>query len=150
MITLGLNTTKDSLRYCVLQGNKGAPVLIHTEELHTNNMPSVQLLMNWYETTFTNLINRFSPEVIGIKVTLKADRSQIAHWYYPLGILQNIAYQQNIETHEFTYLNFVASKFGLHKSIDIYNYIDQYFGEQNPRLDKNQKYAVLAAWMCLE
>ena len=105
--------------------------------------------MNWYETTFQNLVARFSPESIGIKVSLNAKKDEIAPWYYPLGILHNISHQNRINTFEFVSGNFTASKFGMDKTINIYDYIDQYFGVFQPKWDKNQKYALLSAWMIL-
>ena len=101
------------------------------------------------ETTFQNLIVRFSPEKIGIKVSLNAKKDQIASWYYPLGLLHNISHQNKISTFEFVSSNFTASKFDLDKSINIYDYIYEKFGIFKPQWDKNQKYALLSAWMTL-
>lgn len=150
MSVLGINLEKNGFRYCVMDGQKGAPNIVYFEKIHTNNFPNTQLLMNWYETSFQNLITRFSPESIGIKVSLNATKDQIAPWYYPLGILHNIAHNHQINTFEFVSGNFTASKFGIDKTINIYDYIDQYFGIFQPKWDKNQKYALLSAWMILK
>ncbi len=150
MAVLGINLVKDGLRYCVLDGGRDSPTLVHYEKVQTNNFPNTQQLMNWYETTFQNLITRFSPETIGIKVSLNAKKAEIAPWYYPLGILHNLSHQNQINTFEFVSGNFTASKFGMDKSINIYDYIDQHFGVFQPKWDKNQKYALLAAWMNLK
>ena len=145
MTALGINLEKNGLRYCVLDGSKDSPAIVHYEKIHTNNLPNAQLLMNWYETSFQNLLTRFSPESIGIKVSLNAKKDEIAPWYYPLGILHNIAHQNRISTFEFVSGNFTASKFDMDKSINIYDYIDQHFGVFQPKWDKNQKYALLSA-----
>ncbi|MBN3065190.1 hypothetical protein H5A21_14135 [Pectobacterium aquaticum] len=150
MTVLGINLEKNGFRYCVLDGSKDSPRIVHYEKIHTNNFPNTQLLMNWYETSFQNLITRFSPKNIGIKVSLNAKKDEIAPWYYPLGVLHNIAHQNNISTFEFVSGNFTASKFGMDKSINIYDHIDQYFGIFQPKWDKNQKYALLSAWMILK
>ncbi|WP_041408823.1 hypothetical protein [Shewanella sp. MR-4] len=149
MVVLGINLVKDGLRYCVLEGNKNAPNIVHYEKVQTNNFPNTQQLMNWYETTFQNLITRFTPETIGIKVSLNAKKAEIAPWYYPLGILHNLSYRNQINTFEFVSGNFTATKFGMDKTVNIYDYIDQYFGVFQPKWDKNQKYALLSAWMLL-
>ena len=150
MAVLGINLEKNGLRYCVLDGDRDNPNLIHYEKVQTNNFPNAQQLMNWYETTFQNLITRFAPESIGIKVSLNAKKAEIAPWYYPLGILHNIAYQNRIGTFEFVSGNFTASKFDMDKSINIYEHIDQRFGIFQPKWDKNQKYALLSAWMIMK
>ncbi|EJK2994599.1 TPA: hypothetical protein ACMDNN_003641 [Vibrio cholerae] len=150
MSVLGISLEKNGLRYAVLDGTKAVPSLIGFENVQTNNFTSIQQLMNWYETTFQNLLSRYSPTSIGIKVSLNAKKDQISPWYYPLGLLHNMAYQNNIGTFEFVSGNFVASKFGLEKSTNIYDYIDLKFGVFQPKWDKNQKYALLAAWMVLK
>lgn len=150
MVVLGTTVEKNGLRYCVLDGGRGAPNIIHFEKVQTNNFPDTQQLMNWYETTFQNLIARFSPDSIGIKVSLNAKKAEIAPWYYPLGILHNLAHQSGISTFEFVSGNFTATKFGMDKTVDIYAYIDQHFGVFHPKWDKNQKYAMLSAWMLLK
>lgn len=150
MAVIGINLEKNGFRYCVLDGSKDSPGIVHYEKIHINNFPNAQLLMNWYETSFQNLITRFSPKNIGIKVSLNAKKDEIAPWYYPLGILHNIAHQNSISTFEFVSGNFTASKFDMDKSINIYDYIDQHFGVFQPKWDKNQKYALLSAWMVLK
>ena len=150
MATLGINLEKNGFRYTVLDGDKSNPHLIHFEKIMTNNFINTQQLMNWYETTFQNLITRFAPTTVGIKVSLNATKDSIAPWYYPLGLLHNICYQNNIGTYEFVSANFTATKFGLAKTINIYDYIDDTFGVFQPKWDKNQKYYLLSAWMLLQ
>lgn len=149
MAVLGINLEKNGLRYCVLKGDRDNPVLEQYEKVQTNNFPDTQQLMNWYETTFQNLLARFNPDSIGIKVSLNAKKAEIAPWYYPLGILHNLAHQNGTSTFEFVSGNFTATKFGMDKSVNIYDYIDDYFGVFTPKWDKNQKYALLSAWMVL-
>lgn len=150
MTVLGINLVKDGLRYCVLDGDKDKPTLIHHEKVQTNNFSNTQQLMNWYETTFQNLITRFSPKTIGIKVSLNAKKAEITPWYYPLGILHNLSHKNQINTSEFVSANFTASKFGMDKSVNIYDYIDKEVGLLQLRWDKNQKYAFLSAWMVMK
>lgn len=150
MTVLGINLEKNGLRYTVLDGGRIAPQIIHFEKTQANNFTTIPQLMNWYETTFQNLIVRFNPVAIGIKVSLEAKKDTIAHWYYPLGLLHKQAFQKGIETQEFVSQNFTSSKFDLDKSITIYDHIDNVFGIFTPKWDKNQKYSFLAAWMLLK
>lgn len=150
MTVLGINLEKNGLRYAVLNGTKDKPNLIHAEKTNTPNFSSIPQQMNWYETTFQNILTRFKPSKIGIKVSLDAKKDSIAPWYYPLGLLHKQAFQNEITTFEYVALNFTASKFGLDKTVNIYEHIDSTFGTFTPKWDKNQKYAVLSAWMVLE
>ena len=149
MAVLGINLEKNGFRFAILEGTKKAPNLIHAEKINTPNFSSIPQQMNWYETTFQNILTKFSPSIIGIKVSLDAKKDSIAPWYYPLGLLHNQAFQHGILTTEYVALNFTASKFDLDKTVDIYEHIDSIFGVFTPKWDKNQKYAVLSAWMKL-
>jgi len=149
MAVIGISLEKNGLRVVVLGGNKNNPLLISSEKIMTRNYTSIPQQMNWYETILQSLFTKFSPTNIGVKITLNAKKDCIAPWYYPLGLLHYQAYQQEINTTEFVPANFTSSKFDLPKTINIYDYIDTIFGTQVPKWDKNQKYAVLAAWMVL-
>ncbi|HAV5966184.1 hypothetical protein [Acinetobacter nosocomialis] len=149
MTVLGINLEKSGLRYAVLDGTKDSPILIHADKINSPNFSSIPQQMNWYETTIQNILTRFNPSQIGIKVSLDAKRDSIAPWYYPLGLLHQQAFQQGITTTEYVSANFTPSKFGLDKTVKIYDYIDSIFGIFTPKWDKNQKYAVLSAWMIL-
>lgn len=146
---MGICLVKNGLRYTILDGTREIPEVIHSDKLLTNNLTDTPMLMNWYETTFSNLLTRFNPDTIGIKVSLNAKKAEISHWYYPLGILHNLCHQQRIPTTEFVSGNFTSSKFDLDKTIKIYDHIDNIFGTFQPKWDRNQKYSVLSAWMLL-
>ncbi len=149
MAVLGISLVKNGFRYCVLDGNNDSPTIINFNKIEISLSHNPQKLMNWYETTFQNLITNFSPTIIGLKVTLDAKKDEIAPWYYPLGLIHNLSYKNQIKTVEFVPRNFTASKFGMHKSVDIYDYIDKNFGMFKPKWDKHQKYALLSAWMVM-
>ena len=150
MPILGINLEKNGMRYAVLDGTRSQPSIIHYEKVSATNFSNIPQAMNWYETTFQNLITRFRPTELGIKVSLQADKDEIAPWYYPLGILHKQAFQNGIATAEFVAANFTSSKFGLNKETTIYDHIDNIFGVFTPKWDKNQKYALLAAWMLMK
>jgi hypothetical protein len=150
MRVIGFNLETKSMRYTVLEGTKAAPVFMEKDRIVINATTSIPALMDWFESSFQNLINRVNPEIIGCKISLKGKKHQIPFWYYPYGILNNIAHKQGIDVSEFTSGNFTASKFGLPKTTNIYTHIDATFGTHPPHWDKNQKYSLLAAWMMLD
>ncbi|MBJ8554223.1 MULTISPECIES: hypothetical protein [Acinetobacter] len=149
MATLGISLEKNGLRVIVLDGGKSAPILKYSEKIESRNFSTIPQLMNWYESIFQSLLTKYEPSIVGVKISLNAQKGCIAPWYYPLGLLHYQAFKRDIEIKEFVSMNFTSSKFSLDKSINIYDHVDHIFGEQSPKWDKNQKYAVLAAWMVL-
>ena len=149
MTVIGITLDKSGYSYTVLDGDRSNPRLVAFDNIPINNCENTQQLVNWYETTFENLITRFNPAAIGAKVSLNAKKAEIAPWYYPLGLLHNISYRKGIVVHEFVSQNFTPSKFGFSKDVDIYNHVDATFGIQTPKWSKNQKSSVLAGWIIL-
>ena len=150
MRAIGFTLETKSLRYTILEGTKAAPVFVEKDRFVINAANSTPALMDWFESSFQNLIDRVKPDIIGCKISLNAKKNQIPFWYYPYGVLNIIAHKQNIQVTEFTSQNFTASKFGLPKGTNIYSHIDILFGTHPPHWDKNQKYFLLAAWMILD
>ncbi|HBS11733.1 MAG TPA: hypothetical protein DEO36_04205 [Flavobacteriaceae bacterium] len=149
MPVLGINLEKNGFRYTLLEGTKDAPKFIEKQKVAINAASDISELMDWYETTFQNLVSKYNPSIIGIKLSLDAKKASIPYWYYPYGVLHNISYKKKIEIFEFVPANFTPSKFGFKKSINLYNHIDDVMGVHKPHWDKSQKYSVLAAWMVL-
>lgn len=149
MSVLGINLEKNGFRFTILDGTKDVPKFIEKQKVAINATSNISELMDWYETSFQNLLTKYKPTKIGVKLSLDAKKASIPYWYYPYGILHNICFKQQLEVHEFVPANFTPSKFGLDKSINIYEHIDDVMGIHKPHWDKSQKYSVLAAWMVL-
>ena len=150
MIIIGFNLETAGFRYTVLEGTKENPVLIKKQKVSKHGTTNISELMDWYETSFQNILDEFQPEQIGLKLnfgTLKKD--QIPFWYYPYGVLHKLAYTENIPVTEFLPSNFTPSKFGLDKSVKLDDYIDTKIGKYPPQWDRSQKSSVLSAWMLL-
>jgi hypothetical protein len=149
MSVIGLNLEKNGFRYTVLEGEKDNPVLVDKQKISINSISDISELMDWYETSFCNLLGKYKPLRIGLKIGLNAKKNEIAYWYYPYGLIHNLAFKKVIGVTEFVPANFTSSKFGLDKSICIYDYIDEVIGVHNPHWDRSQKYSVLSAWMVM-
>lgn len=149
MTVLGINLEKNGFRYTILEGSKDAPTFVEKQKVAINATSDISELMDWYETTFQNLIAKHTPSNIGIKLSLDPKKASIPYWYYPYGLLHNICFKKQIEVSEFVAANFTPSKFGLVKTINIYDHIDTVMGVHKPHWDRSQKYSVLAAWMVL-
>lgn len=149
MAVLGINLEKNGFRFTVLDGERENPNLVEKQKILIGVNSTVPELMDWYESSFENLLNKYEPENIGAKLGLNAKKDQIPYWYYPYGVLHNLAFKKGINITEYVPANFTPSKFGLAKGIDIYDHIDTVMGVHKPHWDKSQKYSVLAAWMLL-
>lgn len=150
MMVIGFNLETGALRYTVLKGTKAEPLFVEKNRFVIKATTSTPELMDWFESSFQNLLDRINPGKIGCKLSLNANKSQIPFWYYPYGVLNNIAHKKGSEVVEFVSQNFTPSKFGLPKTTNLYDHIDTIFGTHPPYWDKNQKYSLIAAWMILE
>ena len=150
MKTLGFNLQKGQIRYSLLEGTKDNPILIEKNLHKVISSPSIPNLMDWFETTFQSLIIRLEPDKIAYRLALEPKRVQISYLTFPYAVLNLIAYKKELPIAEYTSGNFVASKFGLDKKVDIYKYCDKVFGINPPYWDTNQKYSVIAAWLELD
>ena len=97
MKVLGINLETKSFRLAVMDGTKETPNLIEKEKVVFNSALSIRDLMDWYETTFLEIINRVDPDRISIKLTLNGRKDQISKWYYPLGVLHKIAFEKKYQ-----------------------------------------------------
>lgn len=150
MPVLGINLETPSIRYTVLDGKKSNPQLVEKDRHLINSTNSIPELMDWYETTFTSILNRIKPLAISYKLNLNPKKAQMPLWVYPYGILNALSYKLRISISEYTPANFVPSKFGFPKTTDLFSKIDEIFGEHPPYWDKAQKYSLLAAWIELK
>jgi len=124
MSVLGISLEKNGFRYTILEGTQDTPIFVEKQKVTINAASDISELMDWYETTFQNLISKYAPSRIGIKLSLDAKKASIPYWYYPYGVLHNICFKNQIDVSEFVPANFTPSKFGLDKTINIYDYID--------------------------
>lgn len=149
MKVLGIHIAKSQLRYAVLEGTKDNPTLIAKDRLITLDPEDVPPLMDWYDTQFSGLLNDHSPDEISYRLTLEPKKAQLFTSSFPLGILNLLAHQRGIPISCYTPKAFVGSKLGLGKKDDVFAHCDHILGNNPPYWDKNQKYAVLAAWFQL-
>jgi hypothetical protein len=149
MIVLGFNLQKGEIRYSLVAGTKHAPELLEKGR-HLVATESTPVLMDWFESTFENIIARTNPNKIAYRLSLEPSKTQIMYLTFPYAILNLLAHRKKICIYEYVSQNFVPSKFGQPKGVNVYDYCTQVFGEHSPHWDKNQQYSVLAAWLTLD
>lgn len=146
MSVLGLNILNGQFRYALLEGTKKSPILIKKGRLLTTDPSRVPELMDWYESNFSDLIKEAMPSIISYRLLLSPMKNQLITSEFPLGILNLIAYKENIQIASYVPQSFVPSKLGLSKQTDLCEECDKVFGLNPPYWDKNQKNAILVAW----
>lgn len=146
MKVLGVHIATGQFRYSILNGTKVAPALVEKGRLVTPAADDVPALMDWYESQFNLLLDQFAPDRIAYRLTLAPKKKQLFTSSFPLGILNFLAYRRNLPISSYVSGNYVASRLGLSKEIDLYAYCDTVLGSNPPYWDQNQKHSVLAAW----
>jgi hypothetical protein len=151
MRTLGFNLQKNQLRFVVLEGSKNLPVYVTGQKLINNNATSTPALMNWFNDSFSRLIDEHQADLIGYRLVWSAaDMGQVVSLHYPYGVLNAICHDKQIQLIELTSqkLSYPQS-FGLAKGIDLTQHCSIVFPTLNPS-DKAQKDAALVSWYLLE
>ncbi len=150
MRILGLYLASGQFRYSVLEGTKNTPTLLTKDRMITPSPDLVPEFMDWYETEFKSLLEKYSPDSISFRQTLELKKKQLVTSAYPIGILYLLAFQKSISVSAYTSRSFVASKLNLPKGTDIFTQCDIVFGKNPPYWDTNQKYSILTAWFDLQ
>ena len=148
MKVIGFNIVKNEIRHSILEGTISNPIFIE-KEIHTVASEPTPILMDWFESTFENILTRTNPDKIGYRLILNPKRAQIQYSIFPYAILNIIAFRRAIPIFEYINQNFVPSKLGQPKSVDVYEYCSQILGIHPPHWDKNQIYSALSAWITL-
>ena len=150
MIVLGLNFTKNDLRFCVLDGQNNPPTIIEKNKIvYPINIETAEL-MEWFETQLCLIIDKHTPNQISHKISTNLTTlDQIKSSCYPQAILNLIAKKKNININSFSSQGINATKFGQSKKTDVFAYIDPIIGNHPPYWDKATKEAVLVAWFNL-
>ncbi len=150
MIVLGLNFTKNDLRFCVLDGQNNPPTIIEKNKIvYPINIETAEL-MEWFETQLSLIIDKHIPNQISHKISTNLTTlDQIKSSCYPQAILNLIAKKKNININSYSSQGINATKFGQPKKTDVFAYIDPIIGIHPPYWDKATKEAVLVAWFNL-
>lgn len=149
MRALGINIVKDEIWFCALEGSKHAPIYFSHERSRFDSTSTKTLMANSFKQIFSEEMNRFSPDVVGYRVSLDAKRlDQIGYLLFPYGILNLIAFEKGVESRAFVTNSF--SKKALNFDGCKFEACDQLISNRPNRWGRNDKLAALSAWMCLD
>lgn len=141
MVTLGLFIKKNEIRYAVLCGNNKEDCIInYINKLNFRSELANEELMNVFESEFLELINKYHPEKIIYKLSLKMDKDQIPYMYFSLGVLNLICYKNRIKTVSRTSAWITSGK-----NKKLLECID-FFKSKGIIIKNTEKEAILLAW----
>ena len=151
MENIGFNFTTNDFRFAVLKGDKNNPILIDKNKIIYPQSMNIIQLTGWFETQINLLLDKYSPDNVGYKLSLSLTAvRQIQNSIFPLGILNLSCNNRGINITHFTSQGINATKLGLTKKDNVYDYVDKVIGIHKPYWDKATKDALLTAWYLLD
>lgn len=150
MKNIGFNFATNDFRYGVIEQIGSTLSMIEKDKIVYPVSMEIDELTNWYETQINLLLDKHQPDKVGYKlpITLSAIKP-IQNSIFPLGILNLSCRKKSIPITGFTSQGINATKFGLSKRENVYNYVDSHIGTHPPYWDKSTKDAILTAWFLL-
>ena len=151
MINIGFNFTTNDFRYCVIERLESNEIKLREKQKISYPVAlSVAERSGWLDTQISLLLDKHSPDKVGYKLPLVLNSTKpIQNSLYPLGILNLCCNNRNIPITHFTSQAINATKFGLTKKDNVYEYVDSILGKHPPHWDKATKDALLSAWFLL-
>ncbi|GLR89455.1 hypothetical protein GCM10007857_61680 [Bradyrhizobium iriomotense] len=149
MSALGLNISKGTIWYCVLQGPRDQPTHVDSGRHRFNPGQSRPDLANYCKQTFGELIDRFPSSKVAYRLTLNAKSAdQVAYLCFPFGILNLVAHERGVAVREFTTPSFTKKALGI--AGDKFDACDSSIVGRPDKWDRDAKLAALSAWMMLD
>lgn len=150
MKNIGFNFTTNDFRYAVIEKDAAGLNLIEKNKIVYPKTMTISELTGWFETQINLLIDKHNPDKVGYKISLALTATKpIQNSIYPLGILNLSCNKKGIPIMHFTGQGINATKFGLTKKDNVYEYVDNNIGTHPPYWDKQTKDALLTAWFQL-
>lgn len=149
MQVLGLELAQSKLYFCLLSGDQKHPIFLkHGIRDFSAGQPATEL-MNFFNHTFSEIIDEYSPQKIGYRVAMSAGPSikkidQYPYLYFSYGILNLIAHNKNIPTTMYNTNSFTAAFFG--RKGDKKTICDELIGIHPPNWNDSARMAALSAY----
>ena len=99
MKSLGIAIKKGEIWYCFIEGTKKEVATINNTGKQNFRPESTTLMLDFYNI-FTELITKFTPDIISYKLSLDINMKQIPYLHYSLGILNLLCLKKGITIKE--------------------------------------------------
>ena len=96
MKIVGFDIHKGFLRCSILEGTKSNPTLVDNQRRTVLSTHSTPALMDWFESTFEEIITLHRPNKIGYRLSLEPKKEQLHYLSFPYAILNLICHKRNI------------------------------------------------------
>lgn len=109
MKSLGVAIKKGEIWYSFIEGTD-REVAIISETGKQNYRPESNTLMMDFNNIFTELITKFTPDVVSYKLSLDITMKQIPYMHYSLGVLNLLCLQKGVAIKERSSRWIIANK----------------------------------------
>lgn len=142
MRILGISLRKNELYYAIIEGTKQFESnLIELKKTNIRDNENIPELMNWFDSNFKELIERYRPDHIAYKLHLNTNKDQMVYLQFPMGVLNLICNFENIPI-TLRSTSYITNT----RKTAVKNYFDHFKDKfKDAELD-----AIVAAWSILE
>lgn len=148
LTVLGFNLRKGELHHSALGGSRSKPVYVRHGRDPFDPGQSRPALSHFFRQTFGEVIGANNPDRLAYRLSIEAaSADQMAYLIFPFGVLNLLAFEKGLPSHEFTSRSFTPKALG-YKG-DKLVACDELIGGRPDSWPEGAKYAALAAWMVL-
>lgn len=148
MSCVGFDLIKGELYYFMLDGSKKSPIYINHEIHRFDPTQSRTEMMNFFKQTFLEIVRKENPDKISYRLSINAKKAiQFGYLAFPFGVLNLIAYENNIPIEEWVLQSFSTKALGY--KADKFSACEEMISNFPATTKKEARIAALAAWMSL-
>jgi hypothetical protein len=149
LAALGLNISKGSIWYSVLDGSRSTPTYVDGGRYRFNPDQGRPDLANYFKQTFAEMVDRYPSSKVAYRLTLSAKSAdQVAYLCFPFGILNLVAHERGLAIRELTTPSFTKKALGM--AGDKFELCDSAISGRPEKWDRDAKLSALSAWMMLD
>jgi hypothetical protein len=145
---VGFKIIARSISWVAVEGTQSCPAYVeHHRDFVPEGREPEDLLAEWVEPVFTNVINRLKPARIAYMLTLPQQGKNpsfdhIRRVYYPLGLLAFMAHKDDIPV---ACESLKGKPFGLRKLHEVEAHVRSLLGDYSTHWDREMLHAAAAA-----
>lgn len=145
---IGFNFTQNAFWYCVTSYEEGSSQVVESKKTLIPDKECSEL-MDWFETNFHQIFEKFSISKAGFNVAIPTTHIQIDRATYPKAILNLICFKRNIEIEGFSTTRISLRNLKVKSELELYTYLDNTYGKHSPAWNNNAREALGVALLII-